>query len=250
MAPRPVRLARIRVRPGRRRDRRFEERAEAFPAALPGRIELQVLAGTPAEVLADRGVVCPIGVEPGLPARLVPGRIGVLAEHPQAHRPDAAVAVELHAARDPLLLVTECQDVPRFGIQAVNLAPDVEVGIVREGIEHPEGRQPEVAGIDLPYQRRAVVRAGVAAGLVAVDGTVAEDLQGLEQRRGTGLVEADAEDLAAEMRGSAGHVSTAPARRTLEASGKREPAPFGRGALHRSRRRVEFDEHVGQSLRL
>ena len=185
-----------------RRARAGREIGQRTPLAHPGRVDFQQLSGSAAEVFAYRSVVRAVRIEPDLPAFGTVTRIRMLAEHPHAHGPDAAIAVEARAAFDPAFFVACRQDVSRVRILRVDLAPQAEIRIVRERIEELERRQAVVAEFDLPQQRHAVVGSRITARLVAIDRVKPENPQRFVNRRRTGLVEVDREDLAGDQAAS------------------------------------------------
>jgi hypothetical protein len=103
--------------------------------------------------------------EPGHATGFAARRVGVRAEHPDAHRTDAPVRVEPHATVDPALVVAHGQDVLGVRKLRIDLAPDHEVRVVRKRVEEIERRQPVIAGVDLADEGLAVVGARVTPGL-------------------------------------------------------------------------------------
>ena len=136
-----------------------EKSAQRVPLAHPGRVDFQQLRRVaPRSVRVPQR--CARGTHRARPA-------GFRRRRPDSHacrtstRASAGCGdcVEPRAAFDPALVVAHRQDVSRVRKLRVDLAPQVEIRVVRERVEEIERRQPVVAGFDLPQQRLAVVGA-------------------------------------------------------------------------------------------
>src|SRR4051812_27090037 len=111
----------------------LEERTKLFPPIAAGDVQDQEMLALALEMSMDGGIMVPVGVQPRVHGSIAAGRIGMLPEHPLAHRPDAATAIIAETARYPGSLVTFGQNESSIRIQDVKLLPNAEIRIVGKG---------------------------------------------------------------------------------------------------------------------